>query len=135
MNRPGSFILVIGLVLLAQTAQAGWTPAQRLTWTSGYFGWSEDPTVAADSNNAIHVVWADYAPGNFELYYKRSTDGGTSWSPAQRLTWNENESEDPAMAIDSNDTIHVVWKDQTPGNNELYYKRSTDGGRLVPLKG
>jgi hypothetical protein len=28
----------------------------------------------------------------------------------------------PAMAIDSSDTIHVVWNDDTPGNTEIYYK-------------
>jgi hypothetical protein len=110
---------------LAQAAQADWTPAQRLTWTSGY---SFGPAVAIDQNDTIHVVWYDDTPGNSEIYYKKSTNGGVTWSANQRLTWTAGYSADPAIAIDSSGSIHIVWCDNTPGNNEIYYKRSTNGG-------
>ena len=96
-----------------------WTAAKRLTWTSGS---SFDPVIATDSGTHIHVVWSDYTSGNFEIYYKRSTDAGATWSASKRLTWTSGSSSDPAMAIDSSNTIHVVWNDSTPGNHEIYYK-------------
>jgi len=55
---------------------ATWTAAKRLTWNSSS---SIQPTFAVDSSNDIHVIWADSASGNYELYYKKSTDRGTSW--------------------------------------------------------
>jgi uncharacterized cupin superfamily protein len=125
MKRTGLMIAALALFLFAQAAQADWTPAKRLTWTSGE---SFNAGIAIDSNNAIHVVWFDNTPGNWEIYYKRSTDRGATWSAAQRLTWSSGVSSFPAIAIDSSNTIHVVWSDDAPGNKEIYYRRSTDGG-------
>jgi len=102
-----------------------WGAVKRLTWTSG---WSYYPTIAIDSSDHIHVVWEDYAPGNAEIYHKKSTDGGTTWSANKRLTWTSDNSYVPVIAIDSSDTLHVVWYDETSDNSEIYYKNSTDGG-------
>jgi hypothetical protein len=112
---------MIGLFLFVQSAQAQWTPAKRLTWTSGS---SSDPAIAIDSKNNIYAVWAeDKPPTNAELFYKKSTDGGMTWTLSQSLTWNAGYSHMPAIAIDSNNTVHIVWSDNTPGNDEIYYMR------------
>jgi len=118
-------ILSIGLAFLVPCAQAQWTPAKRLTWTSGR---SSAPAVAADSSNHLHVVWQDDTPGNSEIYYKRSLDGGATWATNKRLTWSAGGSDDPAMVVDSSGGLHVVWHDDSSGNDEIYYKKSTDGG-------
>jgi len=102
-----------------------WSPAKRLTWTSG---WSEYPAVAVDSSDNVHVVWEDYTPGNYEIYYMNSSDGGATWSAARRLTWTSDWSRYPAVAVSSGDKIHVVWQDDTPGNEEIFYRGSTNGG-------
>ena len=102
-----------------------WSPNKRLTWTLND---SLDPDIAVDSLGGVHVVWSDYSPGNPEIYYRGSTDGGTSWLPSQRLTWTTAASELPAIAVDGVDRIHVVWDDWTPGNTDIYYRRSVTGG-------
>jgi len=127
MRKTGSLIILLaaGLSFLAPEALADWSAAQRLTWTSGDSAFA---AVAVDSSDAIHVVWHDSTPGNMAIYYKRSEDGGATWGPSQRLTWTSGEAYFPDMAIDSSDTIHLVWADSTPGDSEIYYKRSADGG-------
>jgi V8-like Glu-specific endopeptidase len=102
-----------------------WTAGQRLTWTSGG---SHYPAIAVDPAGVIHVVWEDDTPGNREIYFKKSGDGGAAWTTAKRLTWSSGQSGLPAEAIDSSGHIHGFWEDSTPGNNEIYYKKSTDGG-------
>jgi len=102
-----------------------WSTTQRLTWTSG---WSYNPAIAIDSSGALYVVWSEEVPGTIEVYYRKSTNGGTTWSSPQRLSWNSGDSFFPAIALDSGDDLHVVWEDFTPGYAEIYYKRSTDGG-------
>jgi hypothetical protein len=112
-------------VFYKKSADGGinWT-TKRLTFnpSSSYI-----PTIATDSNNHIHVTWFNYVQGSDEIYYKKSTDGGASWS-SKRLTYNSGYSRMPAIATDSSNYIHVTWHDSTPGNDEIFYKRSTDGG-------
>ena len=39
-----------------------------------------------------------------------------TWSAVQRLTWNSGDSYNPAVAVGSNNHVHVVWYDTTPRN-------------------
>lgn len=124
-KRGPIIVLILGVFFLTQNLESTWT-FKRLTWTSGR---SFTPAIARDSNNHIHLVWQEESPGNEEIFYKQSTDGGANWSQ-NRLTWNSGNSSWPAIAVDSNNHIHVVWQDKSPGNNdnEIFYKQSTDEG-------
>ena len=104
---------------------AGWTPRQRLTWNSGY---SQDPDLAVSSSTNIHVVWEDNVPGYSDIYYRKSGDGGASWSTVRRLTWTAGSSISAVLAVAPSGALHVFWADDTPGNDEIYAKRSTNGG-------
>ena len=117
-------VLVVFLIV-AQAAQADWSTVRRITWTTGG---SYNPAIAIDSSGNLHAVWQDHTPGNPEIYYKKSTDGGATWSPSRRLTWTSGASYEPDIAVDSSGRVHVVWYDDTPGHFEIYYRGSTDGG-------
>ena len=121
-TTPGSFEIYS---IKSTDGGATWTPSKRLTWNSGD---SLNSVIASDPSGNLHIVWLDYESGNAELCHKKSTDGGASWTPRQRLTWNSGDSLWPAVAVDSSGHIHVVWWDLTPGNPEIYHKKSTDGG-------
>lgn len=112
---------LVQLMLQGQT----WSPLQRLTWNSGG---SQNPSIAADSASGIYIVWNDTTWGNCEIIYKYSTNSGDAWSNLRRLTWNTGFSNMPDIAVDSAAGVHVVWEDDTPGNSEIFYKRSTDSG-------
>ena len=98
---------------------------KRLTWTSGA---SSSPAIAIDSKKGLHVIWYDDTPGNQEIYYRRSTDGGANWDALKRLTWTLSSSYYTAIAIDANDAIHISWTDNTSGSYQIYYRKSTDRG-------
>ena len=122
-----AFILMVAsgiLVFLQPLSAQTWETTKRLTWNPGT---SASPEIAIDSSDNIHLVWADETPGNLEIYYKKSADGGTTWT-TKRLTWISGWSERPVIATDSSDNIHVTWYDYNPGNPEIFYKKSTDGG-------
>jgi hypothetical protein len=113
--------IISGIFVFIQPLSAQtWFPSKRLTWTSGN---SWYPAVAVDSNTNIHVVWHDDTPGVAEVYYKRSPNGGLSWESSKRLTWNPGFSISTAIAVDANNTIHMVWYNNTSGNPEIYYKK------------
>jgi len=103
---------------------ASWLADTRLTNNTAF---SQQPSVSV-SGSVVHLVWRDNPDGNDEIYYKRSTNEGLSWQPDSiRLTNNTGLSGFPSIAL-SGSSLHVVWHDNRDGNNEIYYKRSTDGG-------
>lgn len=107
------------------SATGTWSPLQRLTWGSGD---SEMPAVAVDSSNNVYVLWQDNLPGNTEIYFKKSTNSGSSWSAPNRITWNSGISSRPAVAVDPSNKIIIVWDDTSLGNPEIHLKSSTNGG-------
>lgn len=103
-----------------------WGTDTRLTVNSAV---STTPSVYAVTvtSHIVHLVWRDFRDGNDEIYYKRSTDGGTTWGADTRLTVNSSNSINPSVSV-SGSVVNVVWYDNRDGNNEIYYKRSPDAG-------
>jgi len=102
-----------------------WGDVVRLVYAPGSSTWA---SIAVWGSN-VHIVWLDDRYGNPDLYYKCSTDGGETWRPEYRLTYSAvlMGTEYASIAV-SGSTIHVVWNDFRLGNDEIYYKRSTDNG-------
>lgn len=92
---------------------------------SGYLDQAPTSTV---SGNTVHVIWGDSRHGNFEIYYKRSTDNGTNWGTDTRLTNNSTGSFSPYVAAWGNAVYIVWWDNQNSSNYETFYKRSSDNG-------
>ena len=106
---------------------ATWGSDQRLT-NADRRSWC--PSVAVVGAK-VHVVWEDNRDIDwYDVYYKRSTDGGATWGGDTKLSTNGLAFGPSVAAI--GDTVHVVWDglpSETPGEPlEVYYARSTDGG-------
>jgi len=118
-----SMLVIVCLLSAAITLEAAWTQ-KRITNNTGE---SCIPTVAANGSN-VCVVWQDSTfGGNDDIYFRMSTDKGATWQPQKRLTNNTGPSLSPMIVI-SGANIYVVWYDHTPGNPEIYFRRSTDYG-------
>jgi hypothetical protein len=91
---------------------------------------SRNPAIAA-SGNTVHVVWHDITPGNLDIFYTRSVNGGSSFPDLKNLSDNGGESGLPAIAS-SGSSVHIVWQDSTSGDRDIFYRRSLDGGSTFP---
>jgi hypothetical protein len=114
-----------GQIYYKRSSDSGqlWTPDTCLTNSSF---WAQCPSIAV-SGPLVHVVWEDWRDGNAEVYYKRSSDHGFTWGSDRRLTFDSTFSRYPSLAA-SGTRVHTVWHDHRDGNEEIYYKHSTDGG-------
>ena len=121
-------LLVILVMLVTVNLSAQWQTDVRLTNDTAVSSTTfNNAWCVASSGSFVHVVWYDNRNGNDEIFYKRSTDGGINWETDIRLTNNTSSSQSPSIAV-SGSTIHVVWKDNRDGNDEIYYKHSTNAG-------
>jgi hypothetical protein len=92
---------------------------------SGYTGCARFLAIAVDPDGYVHVVWQDLTPGKAEVYYKKSTDGGDTWTTSQRLTWNPEDSCGAVIKADASGNLYVFWSDDTPGNSDIFYREHT----------
>src|SRR4030043_377961 len=116
--------VVIFLLLFSALAYSDtWTANKRLTNQAGT---SKYPAIAVYGSN-IYVVWHDdpQETGNYQIYFKKSDDGGVTWT-RKKLTSNSSVSLCPAIAVDGSN-IYVVWYDYRLGSPEIYFKKSDDG--------
>ena len=59
--------------------------------------------------------------------FRRSTNGGTTFDTTINVSENPGFSTEPEIAV-SGKNVYVVWRDNTPGNEEIYFKRSINNG-------
>ena len=84
-------------------------------------------------NSNIHIVWVEQVwPGSepdYYLYYRRSTDNGVTWNPAQQLSGPSPIISNPDISVQG-DEVNIVWADRIDDgeNAEIYFKESLDGG-------
>ena len=100
-----------------------WGEDMRISNTTEF---SVQPTVVA-SGAGVHIIWMDNRDGNYEIYYKKSTDNGATFGADVRLTNQTADSQSPSVSM-SGSAIHVAWYDERDGNREVYYKHSLDNG-------
>src|SRR5215207_4328770 len=90
--------------------------------------------VDASSENDVYIVWQDSVPGsagsykNYDIFFTKSSDAGTSFGWEINLSNYNGFSEHPQLATSGNN-VYVVWADNSfSANREIFFAKSTDGG-------
>jgi uncharacterized repeat protein (TIGR02543 family) len=87
-----------------------------------------NPVIAASrqSSGLAAVAWQDDGAGNQDIYAASSTNRFSS-ATISRLTSNGADQTDPAIAIDCEDTIFVLWTDARNSSTDIYGAASNNG--------
>jgi len=122
-------LFVIGfLFFLISGSLAQWQKEIQLTNSSGYPYKSPKVTTGGIY---VHVVWTDYSNKKNEdhsIYYKRSTDEGTSWQKEINMANDKVFSGESSIAV-SGAVVHIVWSEKiNEKKRRVNYIRSTDNG-------
>ena len=107
--------------------------------------WNWDRQIAVDDAGGVHVVWARLGTTNIDLpadrpdpvdttqlpagqiFYKRSTDGGQTWSADVPLTAVANGI-DSATVATSGTSVYVLFRAVDSGRLRAFLRSSADGG-------
>lgn len=102
-----------------------WESDVRLTNSSGV---SQDPIIRAEGTS-VNVIWRDTRSGTYEMFYKRSIDGGNTWSSDTMLTAHSTGLASLNSLAIYGSNLHIAWSDTRHNDDyEIFYKRSTNGG-------
>ena len=105
-------------------------------------GGSADSQIAASGNN-VYVTWWDNKTGNWQVFSRASNDDGKTFdgavmlkgigaSPVKHLKAppsNTTSVDTSVAAAASSSKEYVVWWDNTTGNFEVLFAKSSDGGK------
>ncbi|MEO0079933.1 MAG: T9SS type A sorting domain-containing protein [candidate division WOR-3 bacterium] len=86
-----------------------------------------NPTVAVRHDNSVHVVWRGYtqsSPTRHQIQHRCKV--GNTWSGVAELTARTSGAsgiQNPSLACDNRDGVHIVWYDDSDGDNDVYYIR------------
>ncbi|MBN1216811.1 MAG: exo-alpha-sialidase, partial [Candidatus Lokiarchaeota archaeon] len=102
---------------------------------------SFNPEIAIDNNGKIHIVWEqDIDSLDNEIIYAYYAPN-QGWSNSTIISdgfggyfWNNDDSMNPEIAIDSSNNLYVVWEDESDGiwkfdddDSEIMYVSYTEG--------
>ena len=88
---------------------------------------SDLPDIAVLGSN-VYVVWVNYVPGNYDIFFRSSTDNGVSFTDATELTDFAGLSDLPHV-IASVSNVYVLWDDYNLAEGlDVFFRTSTDNG-------
>ncbi|MFX1449390.1 MAG: hypothetical protein ACFFCM_01025 [Promethearchaeota archaeon] len=83
----------------------------------------ETPQIFCDSTNIVHLVWAGFQAGNWDVFYANSSDNFSNNEPVSKTTYND---EVPDIYV-INGIVHIVWSKFIDYDDyRIAYSNSTD---------
>jgi N,N-dimethylformamidase beta subunit-like protein len=87
-------------------------------------GGAFNPEITASANN-VYVVWENTPDNNGQIFFSKSSDGGSTFSSPINLGNNTGFSGDPHIAVSKSNYVYVVWHNV---GNGISFRRSSNGG-------
>jgi S1-C subfamily serine protease len=114
-------------IIFTRSTDRGNTFSKPMELTEGLGMDYETPDIAAFQQN-VYIVWTDNSQGNFDIFFTKSTDSGNTFSKPINISNTHGISYFPRIAINTNKTVYIVWTDNSQGNYNILFAKSTDGG-------
>jgi RHS repeat-associated protein len=90
-----------------------------------------DPTIAISSSGVVIAAWYDERGGGTKknIQSARLPAGSSTWSANMEVTGNHAAVKgDPELAIGSDGTAYLAWRDLQSGNADIYFSSLPNGG-------
>ncbi len=91
-----------------------------------YVVWEEE-TAPDTTTTTINGESSSRGSTNYDIYFKKSTDGGLTFSKAINISYNAGFSQHPQIAV-SGSNVYLAWTDDTSPNKEILFRMSSDEG-------
>ncbi|NLE76839.1 MAG: exo-alpha-sialidase [Chloroflexi bacterium] len=142
-NRPNNANDSDPDIYYARSGDGGvtWSANVRVDQAAGT-STQQEPAFAIGPDGTLYAAWSDGrntsavpgAPNEWDTYFARSTNGGTTWSSDTRLDDGPpgTNQTSPALAVDSAGVVYAVWRDTrlatTDNPNDIFFSKSSNRG-------
>gem|GEM_PF-5985080 len=92
--------------------------------------WRSFVNLAFDSNNDVHLAWnGDSDTDEYETYYMMldGSDGDILIDRTLITPDDDEHSKGQSILVDHQDKVHIFWKDQRTGDQEVWYTKLDPG--------
>ena len=79
-------------------------------------------------DNGVYLTWEDNSTKNYDIFLAKSTDYGNTFDSPVDISSNTGQSGTPQIVVSKNN-VYAVWMDNTSGNYDIIFAKSTDGGK------
>jgi len=110
------------------TVPATWSWPINISRSSGN---SEVPAGVSDSDGIFHTVWSEAAGGSYRVAYASRSDA-KGWSAPVGIP-SSIPGVYPAIAVDEQQTLHVVWQTGELGLDIYYAYKLKEGAWSAPV--
>lgn len=98
------------------------------------------PALVADGSGHVYAAWHDTRNGDWDVFLRRSPDGGRRWDPPRRLNddamGNGRHQYLPRLSLAPNGRLDAVFYDRRASaenrGNDVSYTSTTDGHNIDP---
>ena len=90
-----------------------------------------NPDIAV-ADGVVYVVWTDLRYPTTSIYGASSANG---WINTAIVNQPSNQSQPSLAAEDNGSALHLVWTDDQPGHQDIFYTALSDGFADTPLTG
>jgi hypothetical protein len=88
-------------------------------------------SLAIDDTGVVHLAWIDWASGQPDVYYGRSTDSGATFD-IQAVETFQARRQNLALTVTPGGSPFVAWLDYRFGLPNPFVAHSRDGGNTFP---
>jgi len=100
-----------------------WSAESRVTDSNNN---EVSPAIAIGSAGRAAIAWQDDRAGNQDIYLATSSDAFANKAVSQ-ITSAVSDQTEPAITVDSGNTVYVVWTDRRNGSSDIYGAASNNG--------
>lgn len=112
------------VVVYRASHDGGETWERRRRLSPDLLGNRDHVSIAAWADS-VHVAWGDSGAGSFEIFHRRSLDGGSTWRTRTQISPDGASHSHAAGVAVRQDTVHICWW-ENPGF--IQHRRSDDDG-------
>jgi len=103
------------------------------SYTTAGGGYSQSVDLAVDQDENVYLVWEDYQIDNYDIFIQKvNSEGDIVWPNDIRVnTYGDGDQNNPAIIVDGNDDIYVVWQDTRNGDSDIYAQKYDGNGNSL----